>query len=119
MKSLENLRRCHICQEYGDHWTPRCPKLICAECDEKGHSKLVCPYLINDFLASSDNDEIAQEMSETEDFESNKMTESARSQSKGKQDELDCLATPTTDNLDDFIEHFHEEIEEKPKRRDN
>ena len=60
MGGLTNLRRCHICQEYGDHWTPRCPKLICAECDEKGHSKLVCPYLLDEYVALMDSEETAE-----------------------------------------------------------
>ena len=66
MSGLKNLRRCHICQEYGDHWTPRCPKLMCAECDEMGHSKLVCPYLLDEYVALLDNEEAAEPDSDHE-----------------------------------------------------
>ena len=46
MSQVESQKLCHICQDYVDHFTPNCPKLICAECDEKGHSKRNCPYLV-------------------------------------------------------------------------
>ena len=46
MSQVKSQKLCHICQDYVDHITPNCPKLICAECDEKGHSKRNCPYLV-------------------------------------------------------------------------
>ena len=46
MGGLANLRRCHICQEYGDHWTPSYPELICKKCDLKGRSRLICTTLL-------------------------------------------------------------------------
>ena len=40
---MESGRRCDLCQNVGDHWTQNCPNLICAECQENGHSKKECP----------------------------------------------------------------------------
>ena len=40
---MESGRRCDLCQNIGDHWTQNCPNLICAECQENGHSKKECP----------------------------------------------------------------------------
>ena len=41
----QETKLCQMCQNYGDHITAKCPKLICAECDERGHAKKHCPYL--------------------------------------------------------------------------
>ena len=41
----QGTKLCQMCQNYGDHMTAKCPKLICAECDERGHAKKHCPYL--------------------------------------------------------------------------
>ena len=45
-EKLEKLKICQFCQSLGNHTTPTCPRLICAECDEKGHAKKDCPYLL-------------------------------------------------------------------------
>jgi len=60
MSEIECQKLCHICQDYVDHFTPNCPKLICAECDEKGHSKRNCPYLVAPEV-SKENEEVRQE----------------------------------------------------------
>ena len=60
MSEIECQKLCHICQDYVDHFTPNCPKLICAECDEKGHSKRNCPYLVAPEV-SKENEELRQE----------------------------------------------------------
>ena len=38
----QETKLCQMCQNYGDH---KLSKLICAECDERGHAKKHCPYL--------------------------------------------------------------------------
>ena len=44
MASTSKQKKCDLCQNFGDHWTQKCPYLICAECQESGHSKRECPY---------------------------------------------------------------------------
>ena len=44
MASTSKQKKCDLCQNFGDHWTQKCPYLICAECKESGHSKRECPY---------------------------------------------------------------------------
>ena len=43
----EAIRKCHICQNYGDHWTANCPRLVCAFCEEKGHAVKDCTFSIS------------------------------------------------------------------------
>ena len=88
MSGLKNLRRCHICQEYGNHWTPRCPKLICKKCDLNGHSRLICPTLFN-----------------------NKLIEVANLGARKDKDVPKSMET----QIEDLLNNFHEEFEEKPK----
>jgi len=56
MSSQTSRKRCHLCQSEGDHFTPKCPKIVCANCSITGHAKKDCPNLlqppnpkINDF----------------------------------------------------------------------
>ena len=73
---------CNLCQSHGDHKTANCPKLVCAECDEKGHAKKHCPYLVDsrDIQAKNDTEEINHDQvknikSEKLDMLENEMSE--------------------------------------------
>ena len=51
---MTSLNKCHICQKYGDHSTPKCPKLVCAKCRQNGHAKIDCPDLKTTKAAGSE-----------------------------------------------------------------
>ena len=72
---------CHLCQSHGDHKTANCPKLVCAECDEKGHAKKHCPYLVDSRDNQAENgieinhDQVRNIKSETLDMLENELSE--------------------------------------------
>ena len=56
MNTQKSRKRCHLCQSEDDHFTSKCPKIVCANCNLTGHAKKDCPNLlqppklnINDF----------------------------------------------------------------------
>ena len=51
---------CHVCQSSGDHWTSKCPNIICIQCREKGHAKIDC---IQTVYKSAKNFKISKETS--------------------------------------------------------
>ena len=46
MNTQTSRKRCHLCQNEGDHFTSKCPKIVCANCNLTGHAKRDCPNLI-------------------------------------------------------------------------
>ena len=42
MNNKEQLKICHLCQDYTNHRTSECPTLICANCGHHGHAKKHC-----------------------------------------------------------------------------
>ena len=45
MSTQTGVKRCYVCQEDGDHNTPKCPKIVCANCNEKDiQSKIVLTW---------------------------------------------------------------------------
>ena len=42
MNNTEQLKICHLCQDYTNHKTSQCPTLICANCGHHGHAKKHC-----------------------------------------------------------------------------
>ena len=65
-ENFEKLKICQICQSLGNHSTRTCPSLICAECDEKGHAKKDCPYLLPPKIENGTKMEIVKPSSDTE-----------------------------------------------------
>ena len=81
---IEYQRLCHICQDYVDHFTRNCPTLICAECDEKGHAKRNCPYLV-------EPKKVCKENQFPDSEKQNEISESAKVQtSDDKYPDLQC-----------------------------
>ena len=46
MSTQTSRKRCHLCQSDGDHFTSKCPKIVCANCNLTGHAKKDCPNLL-------------------------------------------------------------------------
>ena len=45
-------KKCNLCQDFVNHWTFQCPKLICANCNENGHARKNCPKTVQIFPSS-------------------------------------------------------------------
>ena len=62
MNTQKSRKRCQLCQSEDDHFTSKCPKIVCANCNLTGHAKKDCPNLlqppklkINDFNQRGSN----------------------------------------------------------------
>ena len=91
---------------------------MCAECDEMGHSKLVCPYLLDEYVALLDNEETTEPDSDHElvcdkDRVTNEMTEeSIEVDRNGVRNINEGIVDPNSD-------HRRENISGKESKEDN